>query len=81
MSISTGLKNILQSSQASNLHGNSPAGYVLGDILAESWSCLTKKNPTNVFDYFVIERGLILEEDEVGRAFCQRVIYVFCYRR
>jgi len=42
--ISTGLRNILPSSQASNLHGNSSAGYVLRDFLPESWSCLTKKS-------------------------------------
>lgn len=43
LSISAGLKSILLNSQSSNLRGSSPAGCVLGDILPESWSCLTKK--------------------------------------
>lgn len=35
------------------------------------------KNPTNLFDYFVIGRKLVVEEDELGSAFCQRVILYF----
>lgn len=63
LSFLTDLKITLPISEASNLRGNSPAGYVLGDMLPESWSCLTKKTPSNLFDYFVIERRLIVEED------------------
>lgn len=79
LSVSTGLKNILRGTQASNLHGNSHTGCVLGDIFPESWSCLMKKKKqnSNFFHYFLIKRRLIVEEYEVGSAFCQRVILWF----
>lgn len=36
-----------------------------------------KTQTTNLFDYLVLERRLVVEEGEVGIAFCQRVILCF----